>query len=105
MQKPNIASRLLMALGIGDALRNAIPKNHNGAVSPRIAQGGSTRFRRSEQKHDRLKAEFDDLMAAQYEPPKHIKLARKAHMGTIGLPHGRRGLMVRSVDGVLRITS
>lgn len=103
MHKRNIATALLGFLGLGNVFRASIPNEGAGyAIAPK--KGNATRYRASMQAHARRKAEFEDLMAAEFKPPKHVKLARKAHMGEVGL-RGRRGLQVRRIEGRLRITA
>lgn len=103
MQKRNIATALLGFLGLKDAFRTAVP-NEGAHYAIKPEKGNATRFRASMQARARRKAEFEDMMAAEFKPPKHVKLARKAHMGEVGL-RGRRGMMVRRIEGRLRITA
>lgn len=101
MQKRSIASALLGFLGVDRFFKANIPNEGAGYAKP--TKDGTERYRASMQARARRKAEFDDMVAAEFKPQKHMKLARKAHMGEVGLR--RRGLMVRSVKGKLVITA
>lgn len=106
MQKRNIATALLSFLGLDAMLRKVVPANQGVANR----QQHSTRSGRNSAIRKARKDAFNrDLESSLFAKPRenphsHIGLARKAHMGTVGLPHGRRGLMVRSIEGKLKIT-
>lgn len=108
MFKRNIATALLSFLGIDAMIRSALPAA--GAMN-RPPKGGTRTGRNSKIRLARKSAFNNDLEHAMKvnpwdKPHSHIKLARKAHMGEIGLPHGRRGLMVHAdSNGRLKITA
>lgn len=102
MHKRNIATALLGFLGLGNVFATSAG---NAEIGRTFKPKDSTRFRSNKKLRMRRKEEFSDILAAEFKPPKHTKLARRAHMGEIGLPHGMRGLMVRRVGGRLRITA
>lgn len=92
MQRPNIAVRLLAMLGLDISFNSAaMPNNHEPKAAYQSKR--TTRWGRNAQVREKRKQEFKG----------HGKLARKAHMGEIGL-RGPRGYQVRSTNGVLRIT-
>lgn len=74
-------------------------------VLPKAFKRDTRRPRVSLRARQARETAFENELAAEYLPPKHLKLARAAAMGTVGLPHGRRGLMVRVINGRSVITS
>ena len=88
--KSNIATSLINLFASADGL-----VDRPSADQGRYRQNRAARLARKEK--------FADDMAAEYLPPKHIKLARKAALGEVGIR--RRGLMVRRINGKLVIVA
>lgn len=96
----NTAMRLLGVLGLTHLFQAAVPPIAVEAMN-RQPHGGS-RWGRNVQTHTSRKRDFNralvdacDHLEAFAGLPKHIGVARKAHLGTLTIPGGRRGLQVK----------
>lgn len=100
MQKPNIASRLLGALGLHALFRSqaAADESMLGAIAAQSQLGRTRRPGRNVGAHRRAKQDFNndlESMIKAGKQPRHLKVARKAALGTLTIPGGRRGLQAR----------
>ena len=115
MQKPNIASRILGALGFGALFRRQGPSDEAmlGALARQSASGRINRPGRNVGTHRRAKDDFNEAQAQDIKSgkvPSHIKVARQAALGTLTIRGGRRGLQPRyhgrkNGNAVFRLTA
>ncbi|WP_441227996.1 hypothetical protein AB7813_08295 [Tardiphaga sp. 20_F10_N6_6] len=111
MQRPNIAVRLRNALmgavavpALAAAAAAQKLNEPQGTKAQFITKRTNRRWGRSVQVHQARKEEFNKHMDDTMFRPKHTSVARKASVGTLTLPGGRRGLQTRMVGSVLTIT-
>lgn len=108
MQKPNIAMSLLAAVGLGALFRQKIPHVAIDKAGS-TPKHGRSEIGRAVYAHRQRKADFNSSLDGGAAHPGHIGVARKAHLGTLTIPGGRRGFQVRRQAGkgrksVYRIT-
>lgn len=94
----NTAMRLLGVLGLTHLFQAAVPPIAVEAMN-RQPHGGS-RWGRNVQTHTSRKRDFNRAVKFALETgsarvPTPISVARKAHLGTLTIPGGRRGLQVK----------